>query len=271
MKRKFTFFNFISSAAFVCCIVTVSSCSKDATQSKVNASSNENASADNLVALYTFNGDAKDHSGNGNDASFNNATLTAGKNGTPNTAYLFNGTNSYMSVPNSSSLNPSTAITIVAIVQPLGFYQGECHSNRVISKGADDNDKGRYNIGYDDQPYWQYQGCDREVKENKESFYSSYGDGHGSAAGLTDLAIHVQQGKWYTLAFTYDGKRSNFYVNGKLQASSVKSSSFTANSNPVYIGKNQDPNFPYYFNGIIDEIRIYNTALSQNKVQQFNP
>jgi hypothetical protein len=271
MKRKISFFSLTFIVAAALGLIEITSCNKDATQSKVNSSSIQNASTDNLVAWYTFNGDTKDHSGNGNNVTFNNATPTAGRNGVTNTAYLFDGTNSYMSVPNSASLNPTSAITIIVVMQPLGFYQGECHSNRVICKGADDNDNGRYNIGYDDQPFWQYQGCDEQVREGKESFYASYGDGHGTAAGVTDLAIHVKQGKWYTLAYTYDGKRSIFYVNGMAQAASVSSATFTPDGNPLFIGRNQDPNFPYYFNGVIDDIRIYNTALSQNKLQQFNP
>lgn len=241
-------------------------------QSNVNTSEVSNASQNaNIVAWYTFDGDTKDHSGNNNNVDFNNATATSGKDGINNTAYLFNGSNSYMTVPNSPSINPSNEITIIAVVQPLGFYQGQCHSNRIVCKGYNDFDNGRYAIGYDDQPYWQYQGCDLQVKENKESFYGTFGDGQATAAGITNLSIHVKQGKWYTLAYTFDGKRSKFYVNGMLQASNVKSTTFTPNSNPLFIGRNQDPSFPFYFNGKIDEIRIYNVALSQNKITQLNP
>lgn len=253
------------------CFFGITSCKKDASQSQLTASTSDNLAVSNLVAWYTFNGDTKDHSGNNNDVDFNSATPTSGRDGVANTAYLFDGTNSYMTVPNSTSLNPSSAITIVATIQPQGFYMGQCHSNRVVCKGYNDYDNGRYAIGYDDQPYWQYQGCDKPVKETKQSFYATYGNGQASAAGLTDLAIHVQTGKWYTLAYTYDGKRSKFYVNGKLQASSVKSTSFTGNSNPLFIGRNQDPSYPYYFNGIIDELKIYNTALTQSKIEQLNP
>jgi len=274
MKQKFTWLITASVLTVTLTALTLSSCNKDATtQARTAAFNTDNANSNsNLVAWYTFNGDTKDHSGNGNNVDFNNnATSTAGKDGLPNTAYLFDGTSSYMTVPNSASLNPSSAITIIVVVQPLGFYQGECHSNRVICKGYNDYDNGRYTIGYDDQPFWQYQGCDQQVKEGKETFYGAYGDGQATSAGVTDLAIHVKQGKWYTLAYTFDGRRSRFYVNGMLQAASVISTTFTPNSNPLFIGRNQDPNFPYYFNGIIDEIRIYNTALSQNNIQQLNP
>jgi hypothetical protein len=273
MKTKNTLSFSIFSILILFVSITISSCKKDtAVQSNVNAFDMSDASQNaNLVAWYTFDGDTKDHSGNNNDVNFNSATSTSGKDGVNNTAYLFDGSSSFMTVPNSASLNPSSEITIIAVVQPLGFYQGQCHSNRIVSKGYNDYDYGRYVIGYDDQPYWQYQGCDLKVKENKESFYGGYGDGQATAAGITNLAIHVKKGKWYTLAYTFDGKRSKFYVNGMLQASSVIPTSFTPNSNPLFIGRNQDPSFPYYFNGKIDELRIYNVALSQRKVAQLNP
>jgi hypothetical protein len=246
----------------------LTSCSKEAAdQSQLNASATDNVFAKaNLVAWYTFNGDTKDHSGNGNNADFNSATSTTGKNGTANTAYLFDGTSSYMTVPNSASLNPSTGITIIAVVQPLGFYQGQCHSNRVICKGYNDYDNGRYTIGYDDQPSWNYQGCDQQVNPNKENFYGSYGDGQATVAGVTDIATYIKQDKWYTLAYTFDGRRSTFYVNGVAQAAALSNTTYTPNTNPLFIGRNQDPSFPYYFNGKIDEIRIYNTALTQQTI-----
>jgi hypothetical protein len=268
MKKMFRLNHLTLAALTIFALTFLAACSKEtANQNQLKASSVENAlTKANLVAWYTFNGDTKDHSGNGNNVDFNSAIATAGKDGAANTAFLFDGTSSYMTVPNSTSLNPSTGITIIAVVQPQGFYQGKCHSNRIICKGYNDYDNGRYTIGYDDQPYWNYGGCDMTVKENKENFYGTYGDGQISATGITDLATYVKQGKWYVLAYTFDGKRSTFYVNGVAQASGLKTASYTPNSSPLFIGRNEDPSYPYFFNGIIDEIRIYNKALTQQDI-----
>ncbi len=55
-----------------------------------------------LVAYYNFNGgNLNDSSGHHNNISFNNATLTSDRLGNANNAYLFDGTSSYMTVPNS--------------------------------------------------------------------------------------------------------------------------------------------------------------------------
>ncbi len=59
---------------------------------------------------------------------------------------------------------------------------------------------------------------------------------------------------------------SKLYVNGVLVNRTTQSTSFTANANPLFIGRNQDPGYPYYFKGIIDEIRIYKRVLNQAEV-----
>ena len=57
-----------------------------------------------LVAHYTFDGNANDSSGNGNDGILRGVTLTADRHGNVNGAYHFNGTSSYIEVPDSDSL-----------------------------------------------------------------------------------------------------------------------------------------------------------------------
>src|SRR5689334_2819897 len=110
------------------------SCKKDNNINKntINAnsvgSSLSSSSLDSgLVAWYTFDSDVLDHSGNNNNVIFNNAKPTKGQRKLPNTAYLFDGSTSYMRIANSASLNPQS-ITLYAIIKVEGFYQGTCHS-----------------------------------------------------------------------------------------------------------------------------------------------
>ena len=92
---------------------------------------------DGLVAYYNFNnGSLKDSSGKGNHISFSNAVKTTDRFGTANNAYLFNGTGSYMQVPNSASLNREGVITLMAILKMNGFYNGACHGNQIFQKGT---------------------------------------------------------------------------------------------------------------------------------------
>ena len=94
-----------------------------------------NLSAQTLVAYYPFNGNANDASGNGNNGTVNGATLTTDRFGNANSAYLFNGTNNDIIVPDAPGLRPSGAYTINAWVQPMGFYSGSCQGNVIVNKG----------------------------------------------------------------------------------------------------------------------------------------
>jgi hypothetical protein len=220
-----------------------------------------------LVAYYNFNGGSlNDSSGYNNNITFSNATPTTDRNGKANNAYLFNGTSNYMAVANSPSLNPDN-ITLYAIVKVNGFYYGTDHANFILAKGWD-GDAGMYFMDYTDF------GSTGLPDTTHEFFGSAYGDNNdpfGSAAGVTDSVTQITTGTWYKLTYTYDGSTSKFYVNGVLISTAIKSSvSFTPNSLPLYIGENGDPDnlFPYWFNGVIDEIRIYNRALPPQAITE---
>lgn len=211
-----------------------------------------------LVAYFSFvNGNLTDSSGYGNNIIFNNATKTTDRFGNPNNAYLFNGTSSYMQVKNSNSLNPDS-ITIYAIVNVNAFYTGTCSGNNILTKGDQDDVNGFYLLQFTD-----YSVVCGNANLNNETFGGGYGDNipKGNAAGAASVTP-IKKGQWYYVAFTYDGSVAKMYINGDLVSSVPKVVNFTANSEDVFIGRENSSLFPYYFNGTIDEIRIYNRALS---------
>src|SRR5689334_10454257 len=75
-----------------------------------------------LMAYYPFNGNANDASGNANHPSVTNATLTADKAGSPNSAYRFNGIDNYIRIPNRPTLNTTNKISLSVWVKAAGFY-----------------------------------------------------------------------------------------------------------------------------------------------------
>ena len=70
---------------------------------------------------------------------------------------------------------------------------------------------------------------------------------------------------WTHLASTYDGANIRLFVNGTQVAGVAATGSIAVNTLPVWIGAN-NPNGEY-FNGVIDEVRIYNRALSVTEIQ----
>jgi len=221
-----------------------------------------------LVAYYNFNGGSlHDSSGYKNDITFNSATPAPDRFGNPNNAYLFDGSASYMQVPNSASLNPDN-ITLYAIVKINGFYQGKCHGNDILGKGTDFTN-GQYLMRFNDT----VNNCGGGVPDTQHEFVGAgYGDGLQllATANAGDITAPVQTGTWYKLTYTYDGMTAKFYVNGVLKGSITKTVSFTDNQYDLFIGKHIEPNglYPFWFNGVIDEIRIYNRALPRQAITQ---
>jgi len=83
----------------------------------VQAASSCDVVKNGLVACYPFDGNANDGSGNGNHGTVNGATLTVDRFGKPNSAYLFDGINDYIRVNDDPSIRMDSSFTIVAWVK----------------------------------------------------------------------------------------------------------------------------------------------------------
>jgi len=76
----------------------------------------------------------------------------------------------------------------------------------------------------------------------------------------------VKTNDWYCVVITYDGQILKLYVNGVLSDSLPVSIIINHNENSMSIGRNSSNVF--FFNGLIDDTRIYNTALSSSQIKQ---
>lgn len=248
------------------------SCKKEIRQTESNQLSQNKKEeirktlAKGLMAYYPFAGNTLDSSGNGNNVIFNNCTATAGRYGNPDGAYLFDGSSNYMQVKNSPSLNPSK-ITVMAVVKINGFYQGLCHGNRIIQKGNSDAVNGEFFMGFDDARYTNGANCDGNAPdEDHQNVYGIYGNTPGLATQAGDFSNYLVAGKWYTFVFTYDGSTAKFYVDGELRDTRLFTAISTKNNQDVFFGRLNSSQYPYWFNGAIDEIRMYNYALTDEQV-----
>ena len=202
--------------------------------------------ADNtaLVAAYSFDEGtgttATDISGNGNDGTISGASWTsAGKYGT---ALSFGGTGSYVTIPDSPSLHLTTAMTLEAWVNPSVVNSAW---RDVIYKG-DDN-------------YYLEATSRRGAAPGGGGTFGGTDD--AGAYASTPLAPNT----WTHLAVTYDGATVNLYVNGVLVSSGAETGDLLTSGNPLQIGG--DSIYGQYFQGMIDEVRVYNVALTVDQIQ----
>jgi hypothetical protein len=195
-----------------------------------------------LVAAYSFDEGAGasvgDASGRGNSGSTANTTWASiGKYGK---ALSFNGASALVTVPDSPSLRLSNGMTLAAWVNPTSGNNGW---RDVVYKG-DDN-------------YYL------------EASTSSGAPGIGIIAGGTRAETYgpasLPLNTWTFLAATYDGTTLRLYVNGTQVSSQRAGGSLLTSGNPLQIGG--DSIYGQFFAGMIDEVRIYSTALSPAQIQ----
>ncbi len=196
-----------------------------------------------LVAAYGFNegtgNTLADLSGNGHAGAIVNATWsTAGKYGD---ALSFNGTNALVNIPDASSLHLTTGMTLEAWVKPTAAASGW---QDVIYKG-------------DDNYYLESSSLSPGVPVA------------GATAGSSDSGVSgtsaLPANAWSFLTETYDGTNLVLYVNGVQVATQALSGSLATSTDLLQIGG--DSLYGQYFQGLIDNIRIYNMALTAAEIQ----
>ncbi len=225
--------------------VTVTATSQADTTKKASATVTVNppgqTGGTGLVAAYSFDENTgttvTDLSGNGNNGTISNATWTTGKFGS---ALNFNGSSSRVTIPDSASLDLSTGMTLEAWVKPNAALSGW---QDVVYKG--------------DDRYYLMGSSNTNVPDVGATSTTAHTNLYAKSALAT--------GTWAHLAATFDGTTLNFYINGTLVASNTWSGTLSTSTNPLTIGS--DSIYGQFFNGVIDEVRVYNRALSQTEVQ----
>jgi hypothetical protein len=194
------------------------------------------------VASYGFNETsgttATDKSGRGNTGTISGATrVTGGKHAG---ALSFNGTNNYVRVADSASLDLTNGMTLEAWVQPTTSDKAW---RTVVLK--------EHTTGL---AYSLYSNDDTARPGTSERAAGAGRD--TSTAGTAALPAN----KWSHVAATFDGGTLRIYVNGALVGSKALGGSLAVGSGPLKIGGNAV--WGEWFKGLIDDVRVYNRALS---------
>ncbi len=196
-----------------------------------------------LVAAYSFREGSGtsllDISGRVHNGVIANASWTSsGKYGN---ALVFNGTSSLVTIADTAALHLTTGMTVEAWVNPT-LVNGAWRD--VVYKG-DDN----YYLEATTTRSGGRPGAGFRLPANIEVF------------GTSNLALNT----WTHIAMTYNGTTLRFYVNGVQVASSNRSGSMITSTNPLQIGG--DSIYGQFFQGTIDDVRVYNVALTQAQIQ----
>lgn len=193
---------------------------------------------------------AGDSSGNGNTGTlYNGPVWVDGKYGK---ALSFDGSSTYVSVEASSSLDVTSQVTVEAWAYARAYVDNVGDNPHIVSRTYLSGGAihilniygGTHKVGFGVNPFPDQQ------------------------PSTADLPLNV----WTHIAMTYDGAYVRFYVNGELDSSYAQSGPIQTTSNWLAFGcmptaRYGGPGTWAFFNGMIDEVRIYNRALSQQEIQ----
>ena len=208
----------------------------------------DNANMTGNVVLYHLNESSSsivDSSGQNNTGTA--TAVTYGQVGEFHTALGFNGSSSYVNIPNAANLNPTTAITTEAWVKwGINPATGLPWAN-IINKNGDGQYQLQHNVG-------------------NTSFEFAVQTNTGRTWAQSTTAPIM--GTWYHIVGTWDSTSNTvrIYVNGNLENSVSTTGTIATSNSPVNLGR-RNVNFDRYFNGSIDEAAIYTRLLSPTEIK----
>lgn len=198
---------------------------------------------DSLVAFYPFNGNANDESGNFYNATVYGASLTNDRAGNSNSAYRFDGLDDYISLPSDFDFKERSISIWLNVTEAYGYQR----------------------IYYSDHQNLNYSSTNIDVFRDNQTnkLFLRLEAGGGQAE---DILFNIQLNTWYHAVITIDSLFTKAYVDGKF-INSVPFVNHHADKglSNAFIGTNNDT-IRYFFNGSIDDIRIYNRTLNADEI-----
>ena len=220
---------------------------------------------DGLVGWWPFNGNANDESGNGNNGTVNGATLTEDRFGMANKSYNFNALNwssgsggDYIYIPFDTIFN-SDMISV-----SLWMWR-----NSTLDFGLGQRPIARFEGGYNNPNGQQWQ---LAISEPNAPIISSVVYAPSSNNDQNYMLISGETyglNVWQNVTFTLENGNFKQYLNGLLIAdTSIADFELNTNSSSgISIGLSIQANGNWHpFDGKLDDIAIYNRALSPEEI-----
>ena len=199
-----------------------------------------------LVGLWHFSDNLTDSSGKGNDGTFSGGTAIY-FDSPMGRALSFDGINDYVEVPSSPSLQLSSQGTIEFWFSPAAGFNGY---DNFILKGVAGGTGGAADLDY---------GVNRHSDGSIKGWISD----HSALDVIYTNTKTWTTGAWYHIAFTWSGSQLMIYVNGVSDADPVtQTRDAYASSDPTTMGRIR----AHWYSGLIDEVRIWNVALSPGQL-----
>jgi hypothetical protein len=197
------------------------------------------AAVDGPVAYLPFDGDARDVSGFENHGTVQGARLTNDRQGEADSAYDFDGIDDRITIPDDPTLNFNESMTVAAWARPASAKHGSIvnkayalDSFRLDFTGVE----YRFSVTFPDE------GWGRNVF----------------------VFAPAEIGAWTHVVGVYTGSGIQIFLNGLLVATEDASGRLQQSARPIAIGNHPDWEA---FDGRIDEVRLYNRALSPDEIR----
>ncbi|MFN5317593.1 MAG: LamG-like jellyroll fold domain-containing protein [Bacteroidia bacterium] len=203
---------------------------------------------DGLVGWWPFNGNANDESGNGNDGNpYGGVSITTDRFGNNNAAYNFDGLDDYIEIQSNTALNLPESYTINVWANAQEFLGQFTDEPSIVSKFG----------GWGSGGYAIFMG------EDVGAINYCYQQGGNNRMRITNYSADT----WYNITAVYDNLKTRLYIDGIFVDSLDNSGSIEPNDIPLCIGKEgQIHSNISYFKGMIDDIAIYNRALTPEEI-----
>lgn len=207
---------------------------------------------DGLVLYLPLNGNTEDASGLANHGSAVGAVSTTDRAGNADSAYYFNGS-AYIIVPHNDSLNLNQH-TITAWINTNGASDAQNIIGKVTPLVHESLNFSLSNAN--------------KLRTNFATGEAVNNFAYGAVGGIMSTTLQTKH--WYFVAMTYDGTRVSLYLNGQVDVKYPKTGDTRTNNNALAVGRHggdaDQQGDDKFFNGVIDEVRIYNRALSAEEI-----
>ena len=200
-----------------------------------------------LVAHLSFSSNFKDDSPNGNDGGTTNVTFGPDRFGIPNSAAVFNGTDSQVAIKAGTPFN-LFPVTVAAWVLSANAQSADCG---IVSDyfGSSGNGWGLFANG----------------SRLRSWYYGLKGSVRSDFLNVTNTGPT----RWRHLAATYDNTGGKLFLDGALVVSHdwIGAPSASTTTQSLLVGENRSADGSHQnFKGSIDEVRIYGRALSPAEI-----